>query len=142
MTYGTRISSAPSIACASEMDLLEAVVVKRGTATSPACVVCPPCSCSCSYSSASSGRLRSRLAISLFIPSFSILVCVTVARLQRGELYMRLLGFLPLAIIFPLAFVLVSLADAPSVPKPVAYKGARIHTAAGKPIDNGVLLVK
>src|SRR5258707_7369561 len=54
---------------------------------------------------------------------------------------MRRFGFLLPAVAFPLAFVLVSFGDSPSGTKPVAFKGARLHTAAGKPIDNGVLVV-
>jgi len=44
----------------------------------------------------------------------------------------------PLPILFALA--LTPAADPPA-DKPMAYTGARIHTAAGKPIDNGVLIV-
>jgi imidazolonepropionase-like amidohydrolase len=55
---------------------------------------------------------------------------------------MRFLGLLPPALALPLAFVLVSFGDGPAATKPVAYKGARIHTATGKPIDNGVLVVQ
>jgi imidazolonepropionase-like amidohydrolase len=44
----------------------------------------------------------------------------------------------PLTLI--LAIALVPAADAPGA-GPVAFRGARIHTAAGKPIDNGVLVV-
>jgi imidazolonepropionase-like amidohydrolase len=54
---------------------------------------------------------------------------------------MRRLDFFLLALLFPLAFVLASLGEAPAASKPIAYKGARLHTAAGKPIDNGVLVV-
>src|SRR5260370_20132600 len=55
---------------------------------------------------------------------------------------MRRLGFLLPVLAFPLAFVLTSFGDTAPDAKPVAYKGARIHTAAGKPIDNGVLVVQ
>jgi imidazolonepropionase-like amidohydrolase len=54
---------------------------------------------------------------------------------------MRRFGFLLPAVAFPLAFVLVSFGDAPPATKPVAFKGAHLHTAAGKPIDNGILVV-
>jgi imidazolonepropionase-like amidohydrolase len=53
------------------------------------------------------------------------------------------IGFLlPPAVALSLAFVLVSLGDAPANAKVVAYKGARIHTAAGTPIENGILVVQ
>jgi imidazolonepropionase-like amidohydrolase len=55
---------------------------------------------------------------------------------------MRRLAFLLTAVAFPLAFVLASFGDVPSGTKPVAFKGARLHTAAGKPIDNGVLVIQ
>src|SRR5262245_11349600 len=72
-----------------------------------------------------------------------MLACTSLARLPRGESRMRRLGLLSPALAFPLAFALVSLGDAPPPgDKSVAYKGARIHTAAGKPIDNGVLVVQ
>jgi imidazolonepropionase-like amidohydrolase len=54
---------------------------------------------------------------------------------------MRRLWFIPPLLAIPLAFVFFLYGDAPSATKPVAFKGARIHTAAGKPIDNGVLVV-
>ncbi len=54
----------------------------------------------------------------------------------------RLSLLLPLALAFSPAFVRVSLGDAPANGKVVAYKGARIHTAAGGPIDNGILVVQ
>jgi imidazolonepropionase-like amidohydrolase len=56
---------------------------------------------------------------------------------------MRRLSLLLPALAFPLTFALLSLGDAPVLGnKPTAYKGARIHTAAGKPIENGVLVVR
>src|SRR6185437_14378591 len=39
-----------------------------------------------------------------------------------------------------LTLALAPAADAPPA-GPVAFRGARIHTAAGKPIDNGVLVI-
>src|SRR6516165_11339859 len=53
---------------------------------------------------------------------------------------MRNLGLYALALSFPLALVLTTKGDAPA-DRPVAYRGARILTAAGAPIDKGVLLV-
>jgi imidazolonepropionase-like amidohydrolase len=55
---------------------------------------------------------------------------------------MRRPGYLLLALAFPLAFALTSLGDKPAQSKTVAFKGARLHTAAGKPIENGVLVVE
>jgi imidazolonepropionase-like amidohydrolase len=54
---------------------------------------------------------------------------------------MRRLDVLFLVPLVPLTFLLASVAEAPAEPKPVVYKGARLLTAAGKPIDNGVLVV-
>ena len=54
---------------------------------------------------------------------------------------MHRLGLLLTAVAFPLAFVLTSSGDVPAGARPVAFKGARLHTAAGKPIDNGVLII-
>ncbi len=39
------------------------------------------------------------------------------------------------------ALVLAPAADAPPAAGPIAFRGARIHTAAGKPIDDGVLVI-
>ncbi len=55
---------------------------------------------------------------------------------------MRRLAIFLLALVFPPALLFASLADAPAAPKAVAYKGARLLTAAGKPIDHGVLVVE
>src|SRR5215469_16528832 len=53
---------------------------------------------------------------------------------------MRNLGLYALALSFPLALVFTTNGDAPA-DRPVAYRGARILTAAGAPIDKGVLIV-
>ena len=54
---------------------------------------------------------------------------------------MRRLDALFLALVVPLALFLASFADTPTQQKHFAYKGARLLTAAGAPIDNGVLIV-
>jgi imidazolonepropionase-like amidohydrolase len=54
---------------------------------------------------------------------------------------MRNLGLLVLALPLPLAFTLAISGEAPAE-RAVAYRGARILTAAGTPIDKGVLVVR
>ncbi len=55
---------------------------------------------------------------------------------------MRRLDAVFLSLLFVSAFLLHSFADEPAADKPIAYKGARILTAAGKPIDKGVLIIQ
>jgi imidazolonepropionase-like amidohydrolase len=54
---------------------------------------------------------------------------------------MRRAGFLLSALTLPLVLPPAHGGDAPPADRPVAFRGARIHTAAGAPIDNGVLVV-
>ncbi|HWG46911.1 MAG TPA: amidohydrolase family protein [Gemmataceae bacterium] len=53
---------------------------------------------------------------------------------------MRPLGFFVAALFLPLILVLTTIGEAPA-DRPIAYRGARILTAAGAPIDKGVLIV-
>ncbi len=54
---------------------------------------------------------------------------------------MRHLGLLALVVSLPLIFTLATSGNAPA-DRPIAYRGARILTAAGAPIDKGVLIVR
>ena len=54
---------------------------------------------------------------------------------------MRPLGFYLLGLFLPLILVLTTSGDPPA-DRPIAYRGARILTAASEPIENGVLLVR
>jgi len=54
---------------------------------------------------------------------------------------MRRAGLLCAPIALSLFLVLSPAADAPPGAGPVAFRGARIYTAAGKPIDDGVLVI-
>jgi imidazolonepropionase-like amidohydrolase len=54
---------------------------------------------------------------------------------------MRHAVFACLAATLPLCFVPTQAADAPAGDKPVAYRGGRIHTAVGSPVENGTLVV-
>ena len=54
---------------------------------------------------------------------------------------MRHLGLLALVVSLPLIFTLATSGDVPA-DRPIAYRGARILTAAGAPIDKGVLIVR
>jgi imidazolonepropionase-like amidohydrolase len=54
---------------------------------------------------------------------------------------MRRLGLHLVVLSLPL-FVPLAPADAPAADGPIAFRGARIHTAAGAPIDDGVLVIE
>src|SRR5690242_14520860 len=51
--------------------------------------------------------------------------------LRRSSLFLLALGFV----------LAVEKKDEPAPDRPLAFRGARIHTAAGAPIDNGVLVI-
>jgi imidazolonepropionase-like amidohydrolase len=54
---------------------------------------------------------------------------------------MRRAGLCALSLALTFSLGARAVADTPPADKPVAYRGARIHTAAGAPVDNGVLVV-
>ncbi len=54
---------------------------------------------------------------------------------------MRRAGLVCAALMLPLVLALAAAADSPPASGAVAFRGARIHTAAGRPIDDGVLLI-
>ncbi len=55
---------------------------------------------------------------------------------------MRHAAFACIAVSLPLCFVPSRAADAPAGDKPVVYRGARILTAVGAPVENGTLVVQ
>src|SRR5262249_19603955 len=68
--------------------------------------------------------------------------CIRIPNLSSPENpRMRRANFLCVPLTLFLALALIPAADAPAA-GPVAFRGARIYTAAGAPIDNGVLVVE
>ena len=55
---------------------------------------------------------------------------------------MRRLGLLCLSLVSCLALDRGRPAAAEKASKPIVFRGARIHTAEGPPIDNGVLVIR
>src|SRR5262249_14734539 len=59
----------------------------------------------------------------------------------RGDCAMPRVTLCCLGLVLALLVTTTSLGDTPAADAPVVYRGARIWTAAGAPIDNGILIV-